>query len=74
MLGGRYDQRAFYIRYRANEGWRKTYSENEYRTQAQGKLMNLRLCQGLFHDEWMTEQPFDAGRKLAQIKTTAIEA
>jgi hypothetical protein len=62
MLGSRYDARAFYVRMRPNEGWHKTYSDAQYRTQAQGKLMNLRLCQALFHDEWMNEQPFDADR------------
>ena len=62
MLGGRYDARAFYVKARPNEGWHKTYEDSPYRVQAQGKLMNIRLCQGLFHDEWMTEQPFDAER------------
>jgi hypothetical protein len=51
LLGPRYDQRAFYIRSGAGEGWQKTYSGPEYRRQAQGKLMNLRIGQALFEDE-----------------------
>ncbi len=51
-----------YVRSGPGEEWRKTYSGPEYRRQAQGKLMNLRLAQGLFHDEWLTEQPFDPGK------------
>ncbi len=60
MLGRRYDQRAFYIRYTPSGEFQKTYSGGEYRREAHGRLMNLRLAQALFHDEWMTEQPFDA--------------
>jgi hypothetical protein len=60
LLGPKYDQRAFYIRYRPEEAWQKTYSGTEYRPQARGKLMNLRLVQALYHDEWLTAKPFDA--------------
>ena len=42
MLGRSFDQRAFYIRYSPAEAWQKTYSGNQYRTEAQGKLMNVR--------------------------------
>jgi len=59
MLGSKYDQRAFYYRRDAADVWRKTYSGPEYKRAAQGKLMNLRLAQALFHDEWLTERPFD---------------
>ncbi|MFB3825875.1 MAG: hypothetical protein ACE15B_03865 [Bryobacteraceae bacterium] len=62
MLGRRYDQRAFYLRETPSGEFRKTYSGREYRREAQGKLMNLRLAQALFHDEWMREQPFDPAR------------
>jgi hypothetical protein len=59
MLGPGYDQRSFYIRHSPREEWRKTYSNPDHRPQARGKLMNLRLAQALFHDEWMKERPFD---------------
>jgi hypothetical protein len=59
LLGPKYDYRAFYIRSHPGEAWQKTYSSAEYRPQARGKLMNLRLVQGLYHDEWLTAKPFD---------------
>ncbi len=59
LLGPKYDQKAFYIRYHDSEAWQKTYSGAEYRPQAKGKLMNLRLVQALYHDEWLTAKPFD---------------
>ncbi|MDX2154142.1 MAG: hypothetical protein SFV54_25605 [Bryobacteraceae bacterium] len=62
LLGPRYDQRAFYVRSGPGEEWKKTYSGPEFRRQAQGKMMNLRLAQGLFHDEWLTEKPFDPAK------------
>ena len=62
MLGRHYDPRAFYVRNAPGENWQKTYSGSAYRREAQGKLMNLRLAQALFYDEWMHEQPFDPER------------
>jgi hypothetical protein len=62
MLGAHYDQRAFYIRNSPSEGWQKTYSGPAYKHEAQGKLMNLRLAQALYFDEWMREQVFDPVR------------
>jgi hypothetical protein len=59
MLGPGYDQRAFYVREEPDSPWRKTYSEPDYRPEAQGRLMNLRIAQAFFHDEWLTEVPFD---------------
>jgi len=59
LLGPKYDQRAFYIRSRPGEAWQKTYSSSEYRSQARGKLMNIRLVQALYHDEWLTSKSFD---------------
>jgi hypothetical protein len=67
MLGPRYDQRAFYIRSSPGEGWQKTYSGPEYKHEAQGKLMNLRLAQALFFDEWMREQVFDPVRNTNSV-------
>jgi hypothetical protein len=59
MLGKRYDARAFYVRNAPGESWQKTYSGPAYRHEAQGKLMNIRLANALFLDEWMHERPFD---------------
>jgi hypothetical protein len=59
LLGPKYDQRAFYIRSRDNEAWQRTYSSSEYRPQAKGKLMNIRLVQALYHDEWLKSRTFE---------------
>ena len=59
MLGGQYDPRAFYVRNSPADHWEKTYSGSAYRPEAQGKLMNIRLANALFLDEWMRERPFD---------------
>jgi hypothetical protein len=60
MLGGHYDPRAFYVRNGPGDAWQKTYSGPAYRHEAQGKLMNIRLANALFLDEWLKERPFDA--------------
>lgn len=67
MLGVRYDQRAFYFRTLDNQTWRKTYTGKGYRSEAHGKLMNIRLAQALFHDEWLTERPFDPAGNTGQV-------
>ncbi len=61
MLGHHYDPRSFYIRIAngAGENWQKTYSGPGYRREAQGKVMNIRLANALFLDEWMHERTFD---------------
>ncbi|MEO7653489.1 MAG: hypothetical protein ABIZ80_23770 [Bryobacteraceae bacterium] len=59
LLGPKYDPQAFYIRSRPGDGWQKTYSAGEYKRQAQGKLMNIRLAQALYHDEWLQGVNFD---------------
>lgn len=59
LLGPSYDHRAFYLRSGPAQPWQKTYTGVEYRRQAQGKLMNIRLAQALFQDEWLKEAPFD---------------
>lgn len=60
LLGPRYDHSSFYIRAHSGETWHKTYSTPEYNRKAQGKLMNIRLAQALYHDEWLVEKPFSA--------------
>ena len=67
MLGLRYDQRAFYFRTPDKPDWRKTYTDRGYRRQAQGKLMNLRLAQALFDDEWLFERPFDPDENILRV-------
>ena len=62
MLGRHYDQRAFYVRESPDVPWQKTYTGSAWRRDAEGRLMNIRLAQALFHDEWMREQPFDPER------------
>jgi hypothetical protein len=59
MLGPGFDQRSFYLR-EGTGPWHKTYSGNGYRPEATGRLMNLRIAQALFQDEYLTEIPFDA--------------
>jgi len=59
MLGPGYDQRSFYLR-EGNGPWHRTYTGNGYRPGAAGKLMNLRITQAVFQDEYLTEVHFDA--------------
>jgi hypothetical protein len=72
LLGAGHDARAFYTRRTARDPWRKTASTSEWRPEAQGKLMNLRLAQGLFHDEWLTEKPFHPAKN-TQALINALE-
>jgi hypothetical protein len=65
MLGDGYDKRAFYIRDKG--AWMKTYSGSAYQSNAAGRLMNLRIAQALFHDEWMTEARFDPDKHLQRV-------
>jgi hypothetical protein len=58
MLGRGYDQRSFYVR-QGNAPWRKTYTGTTFRPEAAGRLMNLRITQALFQDEYLTEVQFD---------------
>ncbi len=58
MLGAGYDARSFYVRSSPADAWTKTYTGANFRPEAAGRLMNLRLAQALFHDEWLTEEAF----------------
>jgi hypothetical protein len=58
MLGKPYDERSFYVR-EPGGPWVKTYSGAQFRPEAAGKMMNLRIAQAVVHDEWLTEEPFD---------------
>lgn len=59
MLGNGYEARSFYVREGALVPWRTTYSGSKCRPEAAGRLMNLRLAQALFDDEWLTEISFN---------------
>jgi hypothetical protein len=58
MLGSGYEVRFFYVR-TGKAPWQRTYAGKQFRPEAAGRLMNLRIAQGLFHDEWLTEAAFD---------------
>ncbi len=58
MLGKGYDARLFYVRDGPHSPWETTYSGSKYRPDAAGRLMNLRVAQALFDDEWLTEASF----------------
>lgn len=60
MLGSGFDARAFYVR-DSGGAWTKTCTGPQFRPEAAGRLMNIRVAQALFDDEWLTERPFDAG-------------
>ena len=66
MLGQGYDARAFYLREKGGQ-WRKTYTGPQFRPAAAGRLMNLRIAQGLYHDEWLTEFPFDPEENTSRL-------
>ena len=73
MLGRHYDPRAFYTRNGPSPGgesWQKTYSGPAYRREAQGKLMNIRLANALFLDEWMKERPSKPTKRRTATRTS----
>lgn len=59
MLGKGYGARLFYLRDSTSGPWRTTYSGSKYRPEAAGRLMNIRIAQALFDDEWLTETSFN---------------
>lgn len=67
MLGEGYEQRAFYVRDKPGQPWRKTYTGRQFRPEAAGRLMNLRIAQALFHDEWLTEFAFDPEKNTDRV-------
>lgn len=66
MLGQGYDARSFYTR-APGAKWTRTYSGLRHRPEAAGRLMNLRVAQALFHDEWLTEAPFDPDKHTQRV-------
>src|SRR5579872_6579041 len=73
MLGKGYDARLFYFRDATQAPWRPTYVGAKYCPEAAGRLMNLRIAQALFDDEWLTEIPFNrevnTDRVIAALET-----
>ncbi|MEP7361871.1 MAG: hypothetical protein ABI972_01330 [Acidobacteriota bacterium] len=67
MLGSGYDARAFYVRAKPADAWKKTYTGGKFKPEAAGRLMNLRVTQALFHDEWLTEYPFDPEKNTDRV-------
>jgi len=59
MLGKGYNTRLFYLREGRLGHWKTTYRGSQYRREAAGRLMNLRIAQALFDDQWLTEIPFN---------------
>lgn len=74
MLGGSYDPRAFYTRSAPGADWLKTYSGAEYRPEAQGKLMNIRLDQALTHEVVTEALDFYKKHGVLMIDVTLDEA
>jgi hypothetical protein len=66
MLGAGYDRRSFYIR-DGSRVWTKTYIGRSYRPAAAGRMMNLRIAQAIWHDEWLTETAFDPDAHTARV-------
>jgi hypothetical protein len=67
MLGRGFNQRSFYVREHPSQPWRKTHTGREFRPEAAGRLMNLRIAQALFHDEWLTEEAFDPDKHTRRV-------
>lgn len=59
MLGPRYKQDRFYIRSGPRSDWALTYSSGPFRRKVRGSLALLRVVQGVFDDEWLSERNFD---------------
>jgi hypothetical protein len=66
MLGAGYDARSFYVR-EGRGPWRKSYTAKQFRPEAAGRLMNLRIAQGIFDDEWLTEAKFNPDENTSRL-------
>jgi hypothetical protein len=66
MLGADYAQRSFYMR-EGSRKWTRTYTGSGFRPEAAGRMMNLRIAQAIWHDEWLTETPFDPDAHTARV-------
>ena len=66
MLGPGHDARAFYLR-EPGGAWRKSYSGPGFRAEAAGRMMNLRIAQAIFDDEWLSEFAFDPEKNTDRV-------
>ncbi len=66
MLGKGYEARSFYLRDGAGP-WKKTYTGSQFRPEAAGRLMNVRVAQAVVHDEWLTEEAFDPEKNTERV-------
>ena len=66
MLGKGYEARSFYLRDGAGP-WKRTYTGSQFRPEAAGRLMNVRVAQAVVHDEWLTEEAFDPEKNTERV-------
>ncbi len=66
MLGPRYKPERFYVRVGRSD-WAETYRDKPFVKDARGKLLMLRLDQGLFDDEWLESAGFDPKANTAAL-------
>ena len=59
MLGPRHKQDRFYVRGGASSAWQLTYSDGRFRRKVRGSLAMVRVTQGIFDDEWLSERAYD---------------
>ena len=59
MLGPRYKQDRFYTRAGPSGAWELTYYSGRFRRNVRGSLALVRVTQGVFDDEWLTERSYD---------------
>ncbi len=67
MLGPRYKQDRFYVRNSRGSKWSQTNGSSSYRKRLRGSLAMLRVSQGLFDDEWLTEKMFDPDENTSRL-------
>ena len=72
LLGAGYDARSFYARDTPAAKWTKTASGGSWRPEAAGKLMNVRVAQALFHDEWLSELQMGAAYSIGGVAGLAV--
>lgn len=59
MLGPRYKQDRFYVRSGFSSAWGLTYDSGRFRRKVRGSLALVRVTQGVFDDEWLSERSYD---------------
>ena len=59
MLGPRYKQDRFYVRGGPSSAWQLSYGDSRFRRRVRGSLAMVRVTQGIFDDEWLSERAYD---------------